>query len=717
MLYQILPRYDHQFQVDTMRMFLKTLSGTKRRRSLRDRLSKLFDPNCILDYRFIIDCDGKDQTDGMISFYLQVSDERENNLVLNSLQNMFQDKANVFEAVRPLTPYTTVHTLFTDDVLDHAKKDTKKSLATFRDDQIFLFLLGTMRNKTRITIDFSVEKNYSVTKSMLRGVSTDVDVQVMIKVSGKTRYQRNQILEITNTIINLTAGEKELRAIYRDTYKFSKLTGNELMNLFQIPTFYNKKDLEILKRIHKLEIGQRTLKEEEFASGIKCGHVYHPMQDRVVFLKQLQLRKHMVISGQTGSGKSSFAEEMMRDILTSIVQGKKNIPGFTFFDPAETSVLGVIDMMLKLQADGHDITKLREKIHYIDFGYEDCIFPISLLNKDVPSTEILDYFRMLFGSAVTVQVDRMITSAINTILLDEEEHTIMDIPKMFQDETMRERLYERLKDNVYADDACAFLKGRFDKQQVDPILNRTDPFINTPKKKLMFGMHSKYDGLRKVSEWIEKGDIILFNLKGLNDNDLRIIVGYISLKYYLIGLKRPDNSRLHLTFIDECHKVQFDIYERWLAELRKGGMALIPMTQYLEQFQQGFLKAVLGNAGTKVTFRQGRDGAVRMSANLPGHPDIDGLQGLPDRIGYVSTEDNRIAKTVLVEVDPPYRYNAGKVVPHKEGENVQAEMNTEKNRNEARSLMRRDFLSKEEAEKIVFRKIKRRKKGDGEWDG
>ncbi|MCR0279128.1 ATP-binding protein, partial [[Clostridium] innocuum] len=93
MLYQILPRYDHQFQADTMRMFLKTLSGTKRRRSLRDRLSKLFDPNCILDYRFIIDCDGKDQTDGMISFYLQVSDERENGLVLNSLQNMFQDKA------------------------------------------------------------------------------------------------------------------------------------------------------------------------------------------------------------------------------------------------------------------------------------------------------------------------------------------------------------------------------------------------------------------------------------------------------------------------------------------------------------------------------------------------------------------------------------------------------------------------------------------------
>lgn len=707
MLYQILPRYDYRFQQDSMKMFLKTLSGTRKRESFLNKLTQLFDPGCILDYRFVIDCDGADNTRGMISFYLQVTNNKVAGLVLNSLQNMFQDKADVFECNKKLENYNTVHTLYTEEEINEEKdgKPQKKSLATFQDDQTFLFILGTMRNKTRITIDFSIKKSFTTTKSMFRGVSSDIDAEVIIKVSAKTKYQRNDILEITNTIINLTAGEKELKAKYRDTYRFSILAGNELMNIFQIPTFYQKPaDLDVLLRIHKLEIGQKTLKESELSKGIKCGHVYHPMQKRDVYLDEMQLRKHMFITGQTGSGKSSVAEEMMRYLLSEKAKGIEQVPGFTFFDPAETSVLGVIDMILKLQADGYDITSIKEKTHYIDFAYEDCIFPISLLNKDVPSTEILDYFKMLFGEAPTIQVDRMITSAINSILLDDQEHTIMDIPELFRSEKMRTSLLYKLDNNIYAEDARTFLKSKFNNNQIDPILNRTDPFINTPKKKLMFGMNSKYDGLRKIKEWIDQGHIILFNLKGLNDNDRKIIIGYISLKYYLIGLQRNDNSLLHLTFMDESHKTQFDIFQRWLAELRKSGMALVPMTQYLDQYNQDYLRALLGNVGTKISFRQGDDSARRLVSNLPGNLDREALKRLPDRIGYVSTEDNRVAKSALIEVDPPYRYNAGKVVPHPDPGKVQTELNLEKNRNFARELMNRDFVSKEDAEKIVFRK-------------
>lgn len=736
MLYQILPRYDYKFQQDSMQLFLKTLSSTGKQQTFFDKLGNLFDRNCILDYRFIIDCDGKENTNGMISFYLQVTNDKLSSLVLNSLQNMFQEKADVFESPHKLIPYNTAHTLFTTGELEDSgntqtkKEQHRKSLATFQDDRLFLFILGTMSNKTRITIDFSIRKNYSSTKSLFRGVATDVDAEVMIKVSGKTKFQRNLILEITNTIINLTAAEKEYRAIYRDTYRFSTVSGNELMNLFQIPTFYGKPDdLEVLRHIHKLEIGQRTLKEIEFTSGIKCGRVYHPMQDRSVFINEQQLRKHMFITGQTGSGKSSASEEMMRHILYRKVTAKKpqEVPGFSFFDPAETSALGVIDMMLKLKADGHDTSELEKIIHYVDFGYDDCVFPISLLNKDVPSTEILDFFKTLFGDAPTVNVDRMITSAINTILMDDEEHTIMDIPKLLRSEKMREKMLMRLQDNLYAGDARAFLKGKFNSNQLDPVLNRIDPFTNTPKKKLMFGMHSKYDGLRKIREWINNGHIILFNLKGLNDRDMKIIIGYISLKYYLIGLQRNDNSLLHMTFIDESHKVQFSIFQRWLAELRKGGMSLIPMTQYLDQYNPSYLQALLGNVGTKMTFRQGDDGARRLVMNLPGNLDKEALKRLPDRIGYLSTEDNRIAKSALLEVDPPYRYNDGKLVPHPDDKEIQTNRNLATNRNVARELMKRDFISKEDAEQIVFHKQFRQKEdlqletelleeGDALWD-
>lgn len=706
MLYQILPRFDYRYNPDSMRMFLKTLSGVRKKQSFINTLKGVFDVNSLLDYKFIIDCDGAEQSKGRISFYLQVFNDRQNDMVYNSLINMFQDKADVFERKEPLSAYKTVHTLYTQsEKHEHEKKEQIKSLATFNDDQVFMFVLGAMKNKTRITIDFTIRKSFDAGRSMFRGIATDVVADVMIKVSGKTKYQRNDILEITNTIINLTAGEKEMRAIYKDTYKLSEMKGNELMNVLQIPTFYQKpSDNKVLLRINKLEVGQRTVAEDEFTKGLKCGHVYHPMQNREICLDLTQLRKHMIITGQTGSGKSSVAEEIIRNILLRKAKGEKKVPGLSFFDPAETSVLGIIDMLLKIQADGTDITELTKIVHYVDFNYDECIFPISILNKDVPSTEILDYFKMLYGESPTIQVDRMMTSAINAILLDKDEHNIMDIPKLFRSEEMRNELLMKYQSNIYADDAIAFLKSKFNNNQVDPILNRTDPFMNTPQKKLMFGMSSKYDGLKQVKKWIDKGHIILYNLKGLNDFDNKIITGYIALKYYLIGLQRNDNSLLHLAFFDENHKTQFDVFQRWLAELRKSGLALVPMTQYLDQYNPDYLKALLGNVGTKISFRQGDDSARRLVSNLPGNVDKEGLKRLPDRIGYVSTEDNRAMKSILVEVAPPYRYNAGKVVPHPDPGEIQTQVNLEKNRNFAYDLMKRDFILKKDAERIVFRK-------------
>lgn len=703
MLIQILPKFDYRFDAAAMTMFLKTLSGIRVKDNFKTRWHILMEKGIgVMDYQFIIDCDGEAKERGMISFYFQVNDSAAP-VVLNALENMVQDKADIFPLDRTLETYTTVHTLYCNE--EQSANNEKKTIACL-DDQSFLFVLASLRNKTRITIDFNIKRTPLIDNKLafLKKGGGDVSGEAIIKVSAKTKYQRNELMEITNTIIALSAGQKELKARYRDVYRSSTFSGSELMDFIRLPSFDRKAyDLDIIQRIYKLESGQRTLKENEFASGIKCGKVFHPMQDRDVFINELQARKHMFITGQTGSGKSSAAEEMMRALLLRKAQGKPHVPGFTFFDPAETSVLGVIDMILKLQADGYDVEHLLKHTHYIDFGYEDCIFPISLLSKDIPSTEILDFFKELFGDMATIQVDRLVTSAINALLMDNQPHTIMDIPRLFQDDNMREELTLNLSRNIYAADVVAFLKRKFNQQQLEPILNRMDPFMNTNHKKLMFGLPDSYSGLRKIHQWIDQGDIILCNLKGLNDNDRRIIVGYMALKYYLYGLHRSDNALLHLTYMDESHKLQFNILQRWLAELRKGGMALVPMTQYLDQYNPEYLQALLGNVGTKMTFRQGDDGARRLINNLPGNLDRDALKRLPDMRGFLSTEDGKEIKSILVKVDPPYRYNDGLPVPHPDPDNKQTMKNIQKNRKLARELMMRDFITRKDAERIVFK--------------
>lgn len=91
------------------------------------------------------------------------------------------------------------------------EKDTKR-LATFADDQIFLFILGALKNKTRIVIDFTIRKEGVISKSMFRGVNTDVSAEMIMKVAAKTKYQRNEIMEISNTIQSLLADLAYLRS-------------------------------------------------------------------------------------------------------------------------------------------------------------------------------------------------------------------------------------------------------------------------------------------------------------------------------------------------------------------------------------------------------------------------------------------------------------------------------------------------------------------------
>lgn len=728
MLYQILPKYDFKFQQDNMRMFLKTLANAPRKKSAKNVLLNFLDSSIVLDFCYIIDCDAE----GMLSFYLRINNQAQQNVALQSLQTLLQDKADAFP-MDELESYHTVHTVYCKEELgDQTRQEkVKKSLATFIDDQVFLYILSTLQPRTRIMIDFETKRSLNTGRSIFRGVSTDVEAEVLIRVACKTKYQRNIIMAISNNIINLTSGEKAFKVDYRNTYKFSKMTGNELMNLLQLPSFFQKPaDSEILKRIHKLEIGQRTLKETEFNTGIECGRTNHPLQHRAVKINTTHLRKHIFITGQTGSGKSSAVEEMMKSIISEKVEKKKNVPGFMFFDPAETSVLGVIDMILKFRDDGYDISELIEKVHYIDFNYQDCIYPISILNQGMPSTEIIAFFNMLYGDQQAIQVERNMSSAISALLLDSKnEYAVKDIARLFREEEFRKDLAFSISQNIYAEDAIAFLNSKFNQNHTDPILNRTDPFLNTSQKKLMFGLSSKHDGLRHLKQWMDDGHIVLFNLKGLNNFDLKIIIGYILHKLYHIGLSREENALLSLIFIDEAHKVQIPIIQKILAELRKQGVAIGPMTQFLEQFDENYLKALLGNVGTKISFRQGDDAGRRLAPNLPGHVDKEALKRLPDLLGYISAEDNNILKSILVKVNPPHRYTDGKLLPFPDNSpgHIVTKQNIDKNRKFGRELMCRDFISRLAAEQIVYGHMMAKNKdievehelleeGDGLWD-
>lgn len=697
-LYQIIPKNNSKFSNENFLMFLKTLSSGKK--NLIEALKNPF------GYRFIVDCDRSNK----ISFYFETKNQNQFKL-LTGLQIAFQQQADVFESDKQLSVHHIYNTLYLPEQRSFSsnKEGTTKRmmtdtpLLTCKDSTVFLFTLGLMTPDTRLTIDFNVLPESKSDYIMTRLSSLPpVRLECIIQLSAVNDFQCKKLAIISQGISSLTQADSRLLIKYSDSWKTSTLSSSEAMNLMQIPSLQNA-GAEILERIHCLYAGQTTLKENQFDNGFSIGRLYHPIQkDRQVRIDITALRKHGFISGQTGSGKSSAAEEIIDSILLNKLSSPgKRTPGFLYTDPAETSVLGVIDKILKLQSDGYDVKPLLDKVHYIDFSYPEYIFPISLLNKKVKPTDLIDFFTSLFADEDAKQVNRYMATAISALLFDNRQHHIGEIYDTFENKEFRDQIYVRIHQNPYATDAKQFLKEKLNPTVVTPIRNRIDVFLNNPTKRLMFSMREEYDGLKNIRKWMDEGHIVLFNLKSLNNNDISVIVGYIMLRLYTEALQRPDSSMLFLCFMDESHKTQLPIMEKIVAETRKQGLSIFPMTQYLEQFNTSLLKAILNNVATKISFRQGESAANLLYKNTP-NPIFTSkdLTSLPDRIGFLTTEDHSSFSTVMIEARPPYRYTNGELVDYKNDKAMQ--VNIEKNRRFARSLMQRDFVSRQSAEKIVF---------------
>lgn len=698
MLYQIIPKKDFQFDLENLTLFFKNIGSARERFSFKDLFKGV-----VFDYRYIIDCNNE----GKINFYLKTSDSINQDSVINAVNVWLGSKAVIFKTDVILKDYSVVDTLYDFDAYN-GKNNQNKKFAIFTNDTVFMNILAMLQPRTRIAIDFRVT-NVSVSErsnfKFGRG-GTDVEIECLLQVHGDSKYSRTNVMNVANSICSLTANEKQLSVKFKNKFLPIKLSGSELANLIQLPTLF-RKDEDMIKRINYLFPGQITLNDDEYKEGIYVGKNYHPIQrDRKVYLDLDQARKHGIISGSTGSGKSSEVEEWIDELLLNKLKDL-NAPGFTFFDPLESSALGVIDKILKLRDDGHDIEQLLKKVRYIDLSLDDYIFPISLLNSNVSDpTETLDFFKSLYGDQNTIQVDRMMSSALKALLEDSEDHSIFDMQEIFNsnDDIFRQELIKRLSKDIYATDEVSFLKNtRFNQSISDPILNRLDPFKNTRQKKLMFGLPNKYDCIKDIRKWMDEGYIILFNLKGLSKFDIKVICGYLTTQYYLTSLARPDFSMIHLLLIDEAHDVQMPIFPKVGAKSRKGGLALFLITQFIEQFDPDYLKQLMGNINTFISFKQKEAAATTLQRNIPSQ-DVskNDLMNLPTFVGYLSTEEKGKEQSILIKVKPPYRYTNGNLVDHKDTAEVQENLN--KNRKFAHELMARDFLSREEAERIVYKK-------------
>ncbi|WOO86885.1 TraM recognition domain-containing protein [Mollicutes bacterium LVI A0039] len=571
-----------------------------------------------------------------------------------------------FKDTKPLL-LSFLQTMFTDDVADVIEWDYK-----YDDELIYCNSITKYEHSREYHLQ-SFDKD--IVRYILTAMQPNTQIQVLLyinyldefiidlKVHGLDGATPNAVKSLCSTIQQNTSKEVsnhgrniKLHVLNSSRSRHDmKVSLEEMLNFTFIP--YN------MKKIPQADIYTRYLIDDELDKGISAGYSSHILQPkREVRIPLETLRRHLICTGTTGAGKSSVLEEMILSIIENKVEGNDTM-GFTLFDPKFGACTGVMNAIDKLVADGKIASKsaFMERVRYIDLNHEDCNFGINILDKDMDTTELINYFKQVFKSS-GVQLERYITHAVNMLLRDSEEHTIADIQRLFEDEEYCSEIYERVV-SIHGPSVRGYISSfadpSFKPEQISPILNRIAPFVSDEKKKRIFTTNSSLE----IEEWFEKGYIVIFNLDGFSQQEIEMIVGYVSLKYYLYAMKRNEGAHSHFLIVDEAHDVQIDIFEKIIAKTRSRGLHLWLFTQYLQQLKESLLKAVVGNMSTKIILQQGEDGAksAHKIISLP----VEHIIGMPKMSAYLVTENekNEVVKT-LIKCKPPYRYKEGKIMPY-----------------------------------------------------
>ncbi len=116
-----------------------------------------------------------------------------------------------------------------------------------------------------------------------------------------------------------------------------------------------------------------------------------------------------------------------------------------------------------------------------------------------------------------------------------------------------------------------------------------------------------------------------------------VLGGLILSTLALAALSRADTTKrrpFHI-YVDEFQSFTTLMLANMLPELRKYGVGITLANQHLSQIEPDIRSAVLGNAGTLISFRVGAEDAPYLAREFQPTFDVEDLIQLPNRRIYV----------------------------------------------------------------------------------
>ena len=370
---------------------------------------------------------------------------------------------------------------------------------------------------------------------------------------------------------------------------------------------------------------------------------------RTFGIRRADRRSHMYVVGQTGTGKSTLFETLIR---TDMEAGE----GLALLDPH-----GDLLERVRMAVPAH------RRSDIIDFNVPDpnCKLGFNPLDRvqsqvrPLAASGLVDAFKKIWADSWGPRMEHILRNAIYT-LLEQPQATLGDILRLFDDYAFRRQALASVTNRQVHDFWVREFAGYPDRlraEAIAPIQNKVGAFLADPTLQRILNVpRSSFD----LREAMDQGRILLVNLaKGRLGSDSASLLGALLVaRIGLAGLSRADTTetsrRDFWVYLDEFQSFATLSVAGMLSELRKYHVGLVLGHQYLGQLDLPLRDAILGNAGTKIMFRLGVTDAELLAPELaPTFAERD-LVNLPNHHVYLRLMiDGLVSRPFSAETFPP----------------------------------------------------------------
>lgn len=385
-----------------------------------------------------------------------------------------------------------------------------------------------------------------------------------------------------------------------------------------------------------------------------------------VCIAQTDRLQHSYVVGQTGTGKSTLLKSM---ILSDIEQGR----GVALIDPHGDLFNEVLNMIPSDRWDDVVLLDPADDEWSVGLNLLECSNEgqrhfvvremraiIQRLIGDQYANRAVDYAGPVFYQHLQMNMLLVMSDP-------DRPGTLLDFYEVFQgaknwekwtplrwdDPQLRRWVQTNLPKIDYTrrdnENMCwgEYLSSKFEEFVFDPRLRR------------IFGQRRSTIDLRQI---MDSGKILLVNLaKGqISEANSRFLGMVLMARLQAAAMTRLNvpvmERRRFFVYVDEFQSLATQNFTLLLSEARKFGVGLILANQFVDQVEEQIVRSILGNVGTLIAFRVGRQDARILAPLFAPQFEEQDLVNLPNWSAAVKTVvDGQIVSPFTLRTELPDR--------------------------------------------------------------